>query len=137
MGTESVAELIHLAVAPIFLLTAVATTLTLLANRLSRIVDRGRVLEQRGKQAEAELAIIERRAHLIYRAITLGVLSALFVCVFMSLAFAGGMLRFNAGRVVALLFVGALFSYTAALLCLLREVFLAIGSFRLGIHHHS
>ena len=30
--------------------------------------------------------------------------------------------------------MGALFAYTGGLMCLLREVFLAIGSFSLGIH---
>mgnify|MGYP001566372068 CR=1 FL=1 len=136
---KDVAQLIQLAVAPIFLLTALATTLLVLAGRLARIVDRGRALELRttpgGSPHRDELLMLERRAHIIYRALFLGVAAALCVCLLMTLAFAGEIFQFNPARAVALLFMAALFAYTGALICLLREVFLAVGSFRLGIHH--
>lgn len=133
---ESVAKLIHLAVAPIFLLTAVSTTLTVLINRLARIVDRGRALESRDPDPSphrGEIALLERRARLIYRAMAFGVLAAILVCLLMSLAFLGELASVNSARALALLFVGALLSYTGALMMLLREVFLAVGSFRLGM----
>ena len=79
--------------------------------------------------------MLERRAHIIYRALFLGVSAALFVCLLMTLAFAGEIFQFNPARAVAVLFMAALFAYTGALMCLLREVFLAVGSFRLGIHN--
>lgn len=131
-----VAELIQLAVAPIFLLTAVATTLTVFIARLARIVDRGRALERAaasGASQREELLVLERRAHLIYRALQFGVCAAICVSLLMTLAFAGEVFHVNAGRAVSGLFMGALFAYTAALVCLLREVFLALGSFRLNI----
>ncbi len=134
---KTVAEFIQLAIAPIFLLMAVATTLTVFAGRLSRIVDRGRSLEARGAPDNAahrdELRALERRAQLIYRALSLGVLAAILVSLLMALAFAGEIFHFNSAGPVALLFMAALFAYTGALLCLLREVFLALGHFRLGI----
>lgn len=138
-NVEDVARLIQLAVAPIFLLTAIATTLTLLSGRLSRIIERGRTLEgrsQSGSHAD-ELQRLELRARIIYLALTLGVFSAILVSLLMTLAFLGELLRFNAARWVAFLFIGALFVYTGALVCLLREVFLAIGTFQLGIHPSS
>ena len=135
--SKTVAEFIQLAIAPIFLLMAVATTLTVFAGRLSRIVDRGRSLETRGTPDNAahrdELRVLERRAQLIYRALSLGVSAAILVSLLMALAFAGEIFHFNTAGPVALLFMAALFAYTGALLCLLREVFLAIGNFRLGI----
>lgn len=134
---EDVARLIQLAVAPIFLLAAVATTLMILTGRLARIVDRGRALEIRAAPDNAshreELVLLERRARLIYHALSSGVSAAIIVSLLMTTAFLGEMLRFNAAKPVALLFIGALFVYTGALMCFLREVFLAIGSFRLGI----
>lgn len=138
MGTiEEVAQFIQLAIAPVFLLTAVAATLTVFAGRLARIVDRGRFLEARdGLDAAAlsELQLLEQRARLIYYALSLGSGAALFVCLFMTLAFAAKMFHFEAARTAALCFMGALFSFTGAIICLLREVFLAVGNFRLGIH---
>ncbi len=38
---------IQLAIAPVFLLTGIASLLGVMANRLARIIDRARVLEQR------------------------------------------------------------------------------------------
>ncbi len=138
---ERTARLIQLAVAPIFLLTAVATTLTVLAGRLTRIVDRGRFLETKAAPANdflrGELDLIESRARLIYRGLSLGVLAAILVSLLMAIAFMGEVFLFNAAKVAASLFIAALFSYTGALVCLLREVFLALGSFRLGLHHAS
>jgi len=135
---EEVAALIHLAVAPVFLLTAVATTLVLLAGRLARIVDRGRSIETLAAAGNAhyreELLLLERRARLIYLAMKLGVTAAILVCFLMSLAFLGKLLAFNAARAVAMLFMAGLFSYTGSLIFLLREMFLALGSFSLGIH---
>lgn len=131
MEIRQVAGLIQLAVAPIFLLTAVAGTLALFVGRLSRVIDRGRALH--GTGSAQELDILEKRARLMYRAIALGVLSAIFVSLLMTLVFAGEAFNFDAARAVAFLFMAALFSYTGALLLLLREVFLAIGSFHLTI----
>jgi len=133
-----VAQLISLAVAPIFLLTAVATTLMVLISRLARIVDRGRSLEalvtpQDGRH-RAELQLLERRARLVYRALALGVCAAILVCLLMTLAFAGALFGFNAARLLAWLFMGALVSYTGALMSLLREVFLAVANFRWSVH---
>ncbi|MEK7390471.1 MAG: DUF2721 domain-containing protein [Elusimicrobiota bacterium] len=133
---ENVAQLIHLAAAPIFLLSALATTLLVLAGRLARIVDRGRALELRDDPSShrSEMLLLERRAHMIYRSLFLGVTAALFVCLLMTLAFAGELFKFNPARAVAGLFMAALFAYTGALIGLLREVFLAVGGFRLRIH---
>jgi len=137
-GLAEVARLIQLAVAPVFLLTAVATTLMVLTGRLSRIVDRGRSLQGRGQPGrgapEEELQRLERRARLIYRSLSLGVSAAIMVCLLMTAAFLGEMLGFRAAKAVALLFIAALFAYTGALVCLLREVFLAIAGFELKLH---
>jgi len=82
-----IAHVIQLAIAPVFLLTAVATILNVLTGRLARSVDRRRSLAAALPRLEgdtAELARREvefevRRIGLIYRAITLAVLCALLV----------------------------------------------------------
>src|SRR5215472_10054431 len=73
-----IAHLIQSAIAPVFLLTGVASTLAVLTNRLSRIVDRARVLETQlaghpgeGPQLHGELAVLARRANYIYLAMSL------------------------------------------------------------------
>lgn len=137
-GLAEVTHLIQLAVAPIFLLSAVATTLMVFTQRLARIVDRGRSVERAAaadpKDYTAELAVLEERARWIYRALSLGVLAALCVSFLMTAVFAGAVLSLKVAKPSAALFLLGLFSYTAALGCLMREVFLAVGSFRLGLH---
>ena len=41
----NIGQIIQLAIAPVFLLTGVGTNLTVLTNRLARIIDRSRVIE--------------------------------------------------------------------------------------------
>ena len=41
-----IAHAIQLAIAPVFLLTGIASLLGVMANRLARVIDRGRVLEE-------------------------------------------------------------------------------------------
>ena len=45
-GTGVIAHAIQLAVAPVFLFTGIAGVLAVVANRLARVIDRARSLEQ-------------------------------------------------------------------------------------------
>ncbi|PKO53715.1 MAG: DUF2721 domain-containing protein [Betaproteobacteria bacterium HGW-Betaproteobacteria-21] len=126
---------IQLAVAPVFLLTAIATVINVLSGRLSRVVDRRRVLNGRIATATPtepvsddieELTLLDSRGWLIYRAMFFSVLGALLVCLVVALAFLGTMVNFNAGSSVAALFVLAMTSMIASLALFLREVHLAV-----------
>ncbi|HYX92825.1 MAG TPA: DUF2721 domain-containing protein, partial [Myxococcaceae bacterium] len=125
-----VAHVIQLAVAPVFLLTSVGTILNVLSSRLSRVIDRTRVLGERlpGLDAEAkqrartELQLLLRRRHLVNLAITFGTMSGLFVCLLIAAAFIASMLGIDASLLVASLFVLSMASLIAALLCFLSEI---------------
>ena len=47
LPVSTIAHLIQLAIAPVFLLAGIAGILNVLAQRLSRVVDRGRGLERK------------------------------------------------------------------------------------------
>jgi hypothetical protein len=136
------ADVIRLSLAPVFLFSGVSALLSVLSSRLGRIIDRGRVLEKQLKDATAdhisklhdELAILSRRANLIYVAITLGVVSALLVCSVIATVFASVLLRANITLIVAVLFIAAMLVLIGALVTYLREVFLATASLRIGPH---
>jgi hypothetical protein len=129
---------IQLAVAPVFLLTAIGTIINALAGRLGRAVDRRRVLEElvlseeSAKRDESlnELYILSRRIYLVLWAMALSVLSALLVCLLIGTAFVGAFIALDLSRPVALLFVMAVLALTAGLVCFMREVFLAALSLR-------
>src|SRR5690242_11725621 len=90
-----IGHVIQLAIAPVFLLTAVATIINVLVGRLGRSVDRRRSLAAALPRLEGELAALARlevdfevrRISLIYRAIAMAVLSALLVVLLITIAF--------------------------------------------------
>lgn len=132
-----ISHIIQLAIAPVFLLTGVGTNLLVLTNRLARIIDRSRVLEERTVDAVshashaicfAELEILYRRAHLINRAITLSTACALLICVVIAALFLGDALNLQLATFIAMLFVLAMLALIGSFVFLLREIFIATGS---------
>jgi hypothetical protein len=132
---ENIGPAIQLAIAPVFLLTAVAAMIGVHTTRLGRAVDRSRVIEEHqarganqvGAPALGELAVIRRRMGLIYLAIVLDVLCALFVGLTIVLAFVDALAPLNLSWLIALLFVLAMLAFIASLAAFLREIFLAVG----------
>jgi hypothetical protein len=126
---------IQLAVAPVFLLTAIGTLITALNNRLGRAVDRRRIVQDhmlRAKQddkAEAlrELATLARRSRLIYFSILGAVTAALLVCLVVAVAFVGALLSIELAEPVAVMFILAMCALVVSLALFLREVFLAVS----------
>jgi hypothetical protein len=133
---SDITHVIQLAVAPVFLLTAVGTLLAVLTNRLARVVDRSRVLEEQIgplegellQLARQELQVLARRIRLIYAAIALAVVCAIFVCLLIAAAFLGAFVAADLSRVLGALFVMAMLALVAALTIFLREIFLAVTS---------
>jgi Protein of unknown function (DUF2721) len=138
---DHVVEVIQLALAPVFLLTAIGALLGVLSSRLTRIVDRARELEDRlagrpealPKGASRELRLLADRARLTNWAITLSVLSALQVSIAIVTLFVGSYFRELPVLPVALLVTGALAALVVSLLFFLREVFLATANLRIGV----
>ena len=135
-----IVHLIQSAIAPVFLLTGVASTLGVLTNRLSRIVDRARVLEDElaghpgeGPQLHGELAVLARRARYIYGAISLSTIAALLVALVVVTLFANAFFASELSVVIALLFVGAMVCLSAAYIVFLIEVRIAVAALRIGI----
>ncbi len=136
------ARLIQLAIAPVFLLTGVSALLGVLSSRLGRTIDRARVLEnllettegERLERMQLELSYAARRAKLIYRAVALGVFTALLICAVIAILFISAFTHVDVGLVVAALFIAAMASLITSLLLFLREVFLATRILKIGPH---
>ena len=139
---SDITHVIQLAVAPVFLLTAVGTIITALTNRLGRAVDRRRVVEDRlpmladetAEVARDELDALALRIRAIYVATSLAVLCGLFVCLSISLAFLAALLTIELAWSVAVLFILAMFALIGALLMILREIFIAVTAPRHTAH---
>lgn len=140
LTATAVAHAIQLAVAPVFLLTGIGAMLGVLSNRLGRIVDFARVLEsQLGAAGEKEhsdtqarLVLLSKRARLIYTAISLSALCALLICSAIVILFLEVFLSLEIPSVIGVLFILAMLSFIFALLCFLREVYIATTTLRIG-----
>ena len=131
-----IANVIQLAVAPVFMLTAIGTLINALNSRLGRAVDRRRVLEStlaglpanEAADAHGELATIGRRVRFVYLSILFSVLSGLFICLLIAAAFAGAFVAVDLSRAIGAMFVLAVLALIVSLLLFLREIFLAVAT---------
>ncbi|MEQ8661087.1 MAG: DUF2721 domain-containing protein [Gammaproteobacteria bacterium] len=132
-AVAAIAHAIELAVAPVFLLAGVGAILSVLAQRLGRIIDRARVLHGRLYEGIAtdhadilaELGILDRRMRVVNVAITLCTVCALSICAVIAVLFLGSFVRVPLGPLVAGFFVAAMACLTVALLAFLVEIYLA------------
>jgi hypothetical protein len=140
----NITHVIQLAIAPVFLLTAIGTVINAIAGRLARAVDRRRMLEdlleayegEKRQEMLRELELLARRVRLVLWSMGLAVFSALLVCILIGTAFVGAFVALDLTKTVALLFVGAVAALTACFVLFLREVFLAAMTVYVPIHPH-
>ena len=134
----TIGHAIQLAVAPVFLVSGVSGLLAVLAHRLSRIIDRARLLETAlvsplaNDQMHAELAALAHRAKLTNRAISLASTCALLICAVITILFLGVFAGFDASLPVGIVFIAAMVALMGALFSFLREVQVAIRSLSIG-----
>ncbi|MGH8854505.1 MAG: DUF2721 domain-containing protein [Telluria sp.] len=127
---SDIGHVIQLAIAPVFLLTGVATKLNVLTSRLARIIDRTRVLDEHLREAAntayfAERETLYARAHLINTAITSSTACGLLVCLVIALLFLGDTTNLPLDRYIAGLFVLAMLGLISSFVFFLREIFIA------------
>lgn len=134
VNISSVASAIQLAVAPVFLLTGIGAILSVMAHRLARVVDRFRALryseEGHTPRGRAEMNMLLRRSRWVHWAISLSTVAALFVCIVIAALFTGSEMKLDPSRLVAMLFIVAMLSLIAGLLCFLREIYLSTGTIK-------
>jgi sterol desaturase/sphingolipid hydroxylase (fatty acid hydroxylase superfamily) len=132
------AKLIQLSLGPVFLLSAIGTILNMLTGRLSRIVDRARLIEERftprdhpdhGHQVR-ELRLLDRRMTIVNNAIFLCTASAVLICLVVAAMFLARLAGFGFARTLAVTFAGALLLLIAGLVLFLVEVRVAVAAIR-------
>jgi hypothetical protein len=136
-----IAEVVRTAVAPVFLLSGVGVTLTMLTGRLARVVDRARLLERMEidtlahdmDELQSRVDTLAQRARLLGSAITLCTFSALLTSMVVVALFVGAFVSFHLSLVVSVLFTLSMFCFIGGLLLFLREVFVATRTLRIGL----
>ncbi len=139
-AVTTIANLIQLAVAPVFLLAGIAGMINVLALRLARVVDRSRALEaEPPDDHEAvrrlyfeELTILDLRMRVVNWALSACTAGALFVCVVVAILFIAGLAQFAFAQLIAVLFVLAMLLLIAGLILFLYEVRLATRALKIS-----
>ena len=139
---ETIATVIQLAVAPVFLLAGIAGLLNVLSIRLGRVVDRVRVVETRlfkethddhRALLQSETNSLWNRIRLVDWSIRTFVAGALIVCLVIVALFLSELSKFNLSAAIAFLFVCAMVLLIIGLLLFLFEVSVSTSSIREGI----
>lgn len=136
------AQIIQLAVAPVFLLAGLGAFLNVCAGRLARIVDRARKLEprilvSRGEEHDRlirEIRMLDRRIRVVNIAIFTSVLAAVLISIVVILLFGAFLTGYRFGTLIALLFIAAMIATASGFAIFLHETRLGTRSVRIGSH---
>jgi len=139
---DTIAHVIEISVAPVFLLAGISGLLMVLTNRLARSIDRSRSLQgvelalllpDQKVVIENEMASLLKRSHFINLSISLATGSALLVCLVIIMLFLGSLLSVNYSQVVASLFIVCMVVLSLAFGCFLAEVIIAARTLRASL----
>jgi hypothetical protein len=143
MENSTALHAIQFAVAPVFLLTAVATLISALAVRLGRIIDRAREVQDRmlagtvldEHAARDELRLARLRGGIVNWALALLTIAATLIGATVLTLFIGGTTSPHTEVLVPWTFAGGVVSFILALLCFLIETLLATHTLKFSVMH--
>ena len=141
-GLTQLAQIIQLAVAPVFLLAGLGAFLNVCAGRLARIVDRmrklePRILDSRGEEHDRllnEVRLLDRRSRIVSRAIFATVLAALLISAVVVLLFLAFLTGYRFGTAIALLFIAAMICTGLSFAVFLHETRLGLRAIQVRAH---
>ena len=132
---SAVTHAIQLAVAPVFLLSAVSGMIAAVTGRLARIIDRARFLESklelgavefnRAKKIYAELRQLRHRGWLVNGCLALLTLCAMLIGSTIVLLFLGETSELPTLKIATICFLSGVICFLLALVCFLVETLLA------------
>ena len=135
---------LQLATGPVILISGVGLLLLSFTNRLGRLIDRARMLHRERRahptpeqlaSIEVQIALIDRRAGILRRAITLAGMTVLLVSVLILTLFLSALLGLELGVVIVALFALAILALIGAVIGFLREMTLSLEAVRLETRH--
>ena len=141
-AVQTIAGVIQLSVAPVFLLAGIAGMLNVLSVRLGRVVDRARVVETRlvseshadhRATLQAETAGLWKRIRLVNWSLRMFVCGALLVCLVIVTLFFGELTQSDLSAAIATLFIFAMTFMIMGLVLFLFEVSISTNRIRQSI----
>jgi hypothetical protein len=134
-SVSQLSQVITHAIAPAFLLGALAAFVSVLTLRMNRVVDRSQMLngiddaDKTRAHLKADLPRMQQRAILLNNAVLLATLSAICATLLVMVAFVSAFFNIQHERGIAALFVITLGFFAAALVNFARETRVALHEF--------
>ena len=134
-SVSQLSQVISQAIAPAFLLGALAAFISVLILRMNRVVDRSQALNAIGGDDPArvhlktDLPRLKQRSVLLNKAILYASISAIFATLLVMVAFVSAFFGIQHERGIAVLFVVTLGFFAATLVNLARETRIALHEF--------
>jgi hypothetical protein len=131
-SVSQLSQVIAQAIAPAFILGALAAFISLLILRLNRVVDRSQALNAIGGDDPArvhlktDLPRLKQRSVLLNKAILYATISAIFATLLVMVAFVSAFFGIQHERGIAVLFIVTLGFFIASLINLARETRIAL-----------
>jgi Protein of unknown function (DUF2721) len=134
LNPEVVTHGIQLALAPVFLLTAVSGMIAAVSGRLARVIDRARKVEEQlrsshdpafSARAIAELGELRLRGRIVNASVALLTLCAFLIGLTVIVLFIGETTSFDSVRIPLISFLAGVVCFLLALLCFLADTFIA------------
>ncbi|CAH1653527.1 conserved membrane hypothetical protein [Hyphomicrobiales bacterium] len=134
VSSDELGRIMLRATAPVFLLSAVASFISLLATRYARVEDRIRsingIQEQEGERVflKSDLPRLKRRARLLHRAVRLALLSGIATSLIVVFMYSGAFLSIQHQWGAAALFTVAQILFASSLVCFALELQIGISN---------
>jgi len=117
------------AIGPVILISGIGMLLLTMSNRLGRVIDRSRLLASELKRHPdnqepilAQLKILQFRAVLVKRAITLACVGVLLASILIITLFFTALFRLEDAWLISILFIGCMVSLIGSMVAFIRDV---------------
>ena len=140
-GVSELIPVLQTAIGPVILISGVGLLLLTMTNRLGRVIDRARWIdegypdlpEDEKAQKRAQLGVLWRRARMIRLSITLASTSALFAAILIVILFATALLQLEDAWLISLVFVICIMTLIASLLIFIHDINQSLVALRLEL----
>ena len=137
-NTQTIVELIQLALTPVFLLVAIGTIINVVTGRVARVIDRARWYEYEiahnnltaTEQNKNEINSLNTRMSLANWSINFLTAAAVVVCIDILLLMISGLVSYNLDTVLVVMFMLSISFITGGLIAFLMEVSVATATLR-------
>ena len=141
---EHIAQIIQLAITPVFMIVGIAGLLNVLTGRHGRMVDRARALQKGLAKVTNEAAVqamkneqrrLKRRRFLSHFAITMATFSAITVCSVVVALFVGQLFALDVAFLVSIMFIVCMSMLITAFTAFLGEVLICTLTLQGTLQH--